>query len=215
MTELRLQLDDRAYLLEAGRPLTLHERALAYQMNFPECPASVWVAGDAAQWLYGVWQIGAYYANATDYYGAFPRTFVDRVRALFPDIIEADILHAFSGSLPPGAYTRLDINPNLGAELVGTVYEVAALTSQRFKLVIADPSYSAADAERYGTPSINRGKATRALASVVEPGGHLVWLDTAWPMHSKTLWKYYGLISVIRSTNHRARVVSLFERRAE
>lgn len=195
-------------------PLTLGDRAAAYASQFPECPGSVWVAGARGQWLYGVWQIGAYYKNASRYYGAFPHSFVSRVLALFPDVAPADILHAFSGSLPAGPYTRLDINPDCGAELVGSVYDVAALTAKRFRLVIADPSYSAADAVKYGTASINRGRATRALAEVVAPGGHLAWLDTAWPMHSKDLWQYYGQIQLVRSTNHRFRGVSLFERKA-
>lgn len=195
-------------------PLTLRDRAASYASRFPECPGAVWVAGDRDQWLYGVWQIGAYYKNATRYYGAYPYSYLERIAALFPDIAPADVLHAFSGSLPPGAYTRLDINPDCGAELVGSVYDVAALTSKRFRLVIADPPYSKADADRYGTKSVNIGKATRALAGVVESGGHLAWLDTSWPMHSKTLWQYYGAIEVRRSTNHRLRGVSLFERKA-
>lgn len=214
-TPLRLELD--AWTLANVRrneSLTLGDRALAYSLNFPECPNSVWVAGDRAQWLYGVWQLGAYYKNATRYYGAFPHSFIERVLALYPEIDPVDILHVFSGSLPAGAYTRLDINPECGAELVGSVYDVAALTPKQFRLVIADPSYSKPDAAHYGTPSIDRGRATRALADVVAPGGHLAWLDTAWPMHRKALWSYYGAITVIRSTNHRVWTLTLFERKA-
>lgn len=59
---------------------------------------------------------------------------------------------------------------------------------------------------------VNRGKATRALAQVVDPGGFLVWLDTVWPMHRKAEWRTVGRILLQRSTNHRARIVSIFER---
>lgn len=213
-TGLRLQLDEAALAgVKPSDRLTLADRALAYQLQFPECSDSVWIAG-RGRWLYGVWQLGAYYKNGSTYYGAFPHSFLDRVLALYPEIAPAEVLHVFSGSLPGGDYTRLDINPDCGAELVGSVYDVGALTTKRFRLVIADPSYSAADAERYGTASIDRGRATNALADVLAPGGHLAWLDTAWPMHQKARWHYYGAISVIRSTNHRIRALTLFERKS-
>lgn len=57
-----------------------------------------------------------------------------------------------------------------------------------------------------------RGKATRALAEVVPVGGYMAWLDTVWPMHSKACWVTVGRITVIRSTNHRVRLCSIFER---
>ena len=86
------------------------------------------------------------------------------------------------------------------------------MTTRQFPLVIADPPYSAEDAKRYGTPMVNRVKALDALAAVVPVGGHLVWLDTAWPMHSKQQWLTVGLIAIVRSTNHRVRLLSVFER---
>lgn len=193
---------------------TLRDRADAYLRAFPQCADSVWIAGDG-RWLYGVWQIGNDYRNASRYYGAFPHGFQRRVDALFPEMACKPVLQAFSGSTPAGMYTtRLDINPDSGAELVGNVYDIAALTRRRFNLVIADPPYTSQDSAKYGTPPLNRGKATAALAQVVKPGGHLVWLDTTWPMHRKSEWHFYGAIQLIRSTNHRVRLVSLFERKA-
>src|SRR5690606_8240837 len=130
--------------------LSLHERAESYARAFPSCPWSVWVAGTPKRpWLYGHWAIGNTYTNATRYYGAFPRTFLDRVAALYPDIAPEDTLHVFSGSLPAGQYTRLDVNPDLQPEIVGSVYDLPALTSRRFRLIIADPPYSAEDAKHY------------------------------------------------------------------
>jgi hypothetical protein len=57
-------------------------------------------------------------------------------------------------------------------------------------------------------------KATRALAGVLEPGGYLAWLDTSWPMHSKRELVTVGRIYIQRSTMHRTRVCTLFERKA-
>ena len=82
----------------------------------------------------------------------------------------------------------------------------------RFDLVLADPPYSSKDAEVYGTPMPNRAKVMRALARVTRPGGNLVWLDTRWPMHRKDQWRCWGHVALVRSTNHRVRLVSMFER---
>ena len=163
---------------------------------------------------YGVWVIGNDYRNKTAYYGAYPPGFLDRVQALFPDVAAADTLHAFSGSLPAGDYARLDINPAQQPDVVGSVYDAERLFAARarFELVIADPPYSQEDAMHYNTTMIDRRRATAALAAVVAPGGHLVWLDTVWPMHNKKQWLTVGRIFLLRSTNHRVRLVSIFER---
>lgn len=195
--------------------MTLHERALAFKNNFPNPASWLWVTREQDRnVLYGIWVIGALYANATPYYGAFPRTFLDRLMALFPDMGPHDILHVFSGSLPAGPYTRVDCNPLLEPDVVGDVLEVKALFADRapFGLVIADPPYSDDDAKKYQVVMIDRGKVTRALAEVVRPGGYLAWIDCVWPMHTKDQWVTVGRVLVQRSTNHRVRVLSLFER---
>lgn len=209
-TGLRLKLAPDA---KVGA-LSLRQRVASYERAFPECPGSLWVAGDQDQWLYGVWQIGAQYQNATRYYGAYPHSYLERIQALFPEIDLGQVLHVFSGSLPPGPYTRCDINIRLRPELVGNVYNLKKLTSRTFDLALADPPYTPEDAKEYGTSGIDRGLATNAIADVVKVGGFLVWLDTTWPMHRKDLWRYFGSIQVIRSTNHRVRAVSLFQRKS-
>lgn len=156
--------------------LALQDRASAYLRAFPQCADAVWVAG-GGRWLYGVWQIGQDYRNASRYYGAYPHGFLRRVEALFPDLPRTwprPVLHAFSGSVPQGNYWRVDVNPTTGAEYVGSVYDIAKLTRRRFNLVIADPPYTPEDAKKYGTPSVNRSKAMEGLAKVTKPGGHLV-----------------------------------------
>ena len=44
------------------------------------------------------------------------------------------------------------------------------------------------------------------------PAAFVVWLDTVWPMHRKDTWRTVGRILLQRSTNHRVRLVTLFER---
>jgi hypothetical protein len=82
----------------------------------------------------------------------------------------------------------------------------------RFDLVLADPPYSAADAVKYDCPPPNRAKVMRELHRVTANGGNLVWLDQVWPMHRKDMWKTWGHIGLVRSTNHRMRLVSMFQK---
>lgn len=197
--------------------MTLEQRAAAYAATFPKHPAA-WprlVEEGGKPVLYATWVIGADYRNKSRFYGAYPAGYLPRVMALFPDLQRperpGDVLHIFAGSLAPSPdYVRVDlVQP---AEIAASVYDLPTVLTFRPRLVIADPPYSAADAVHYGTPMVNRGKATRALAQVVDPGGFLVWLDTVWPMHRKAEWRTVGRILLQRSTNHRARIVSIFER---
>jgi hypothetical protein len=207
--------------------VTLADRIAAFKLAYSKWPAS-WpylVTEQGRDVLYATWLIGAAYGNESDYFGAYPRGYVKRVMALFPTApqtlrdrgLEAKtILHAFSGSLPPGAYVRLDINAEMSPEYIGSVYDVSKLFLGRrpFRLVLADPPYSAVHSLKYGTPMIDRRRATAALARVTQPGGHLVWLDQVWPMHRKDQWLTVGRIAIVRSTNHVVRMATIFERAA-
>lgn len=196
--------------------MTLRDRAAAYAAAFAGRPPLQVVREKARDVLYGVWMGGQNYRSRSSFYGSYPPGYLDRVMALFPDVppTPETVLHVFSGSLPPGPYARVDSHQP--AEYACNVYDLPTQAAgQQWRLAIADPPYSAADAQRYGTPPLDRGRALRALASVVAPGGHLVWLDCVWPMHLTQQWITVGRITFVRSTNHRVRLVSIFERRVE
>jgi methylase of polypeptide subunit release factors len=134
--------------------------------------------------------------------------------ALFPEA-GSDVLHVFSGALPAGPYVRLDLHESRGADIVGNVYDVRAIFGERrFRLIVADTPYTPADCKRYDVPMVNKRRAIAALAEVAAPGAFLAWLDTSWPQHRKSQWKTVGRILIQRSTNHRVRVLTLFERAA-
>lgn len=195
-------------------PVTLQMRAAYFAIRFPSYPAAHphLVTEQSHEVLYATWLLGNDYRNKTGYYGSYPPGFLARVMALFPEVRPVKTLHAFSGSLPPGAYMRCDSHQD--SEFHCRVEDLAGCVSSldHFSLIIADPPYSKADAERYGTPMIDRRRVTRALAEVSAPGGHLAWLDCVWPMHAKAQWTTVGRITIIRSTNHRVRLLTLFER---
>lgn len=199
--------------------MTLGWRVDQFKAAYPKVPASwPWLTREQGRdVLYAVWVIGNNYRNKTQFYGSYPPSFLPRVLALFPDA-GGNVLHAFSGALPAGDYSRLDLVDHDGVPDLrfhqGTVYDAGVIFIGRdpFRLIVADPPYSKVDATKYGTPMIDRRRALAALADVTQPGGHLAWLDTVWPMHSKRQWVTVGRILVQRSTNHRVRLLSIFER---
>jgi len=202
--------------------MTLQQRADAYAAAFPtRPPLQIVTEGKgktAHDVIYGQFVCGNDYTNKTRYYGAYPHGYLERVMALFPDEVARvgsscrhRILHAFSGSLPQGGYDRCDVSQD--AEWDCSVVELPFLTADhQWQLILADPPYSKEDAKKYNAPMVDRGRATRALAEVCRIGGYLVWLDCCWPMHRKSQWRTVGRIGLTRSTNHRTRMVTIFER---
>ncbi len=192
--------------------MTLHERCLAFNAAYAKWPAShlSLVSESRQPVIYGRWLGGADYRNKTRY--------LERVMALFPDVPRKHVLHVFSGSLPAGEYLRCDSHQP--SELQCNVYDLprvrfgGASKLPQPRLILADPPYSPEDAKKYGTAGVDRCRATAALAEIVNPGAFLVWLDTCWPMHNKRQWRTVGRIALTRSTNHRLRDVTIFERQA-
>ena len=208
--------------------MTLQDRAAAFKAAYSQWPASWPHVGQEQDHdvLYAIWVLGNDYRNQTRFYGAYPPTYVERVLALFPDVAaetlrkqngetaEWPVLHAFSGQLPRGPYLRCDLRQpaDYGCSISELPAMLARIGRPLFRLVLADPPYSAADAAQYETPTVDRRRAMQALAQVVIPGGFLAWLDTCWPMHRKAEWLTVGRIPIIRSTNHRVRLLTLFQR---
>ena len=219
--------------------MTPVQRADCYNCAFPDRPplSTFKPAGyRGTQWVCGTWAIGACYKNPNPLYGAYPHGYLERVHSMFPDT--CSILHVFSGGLTKDAAEMaaakgeamahelpLEVTGPFDIELVdlhgpeqgrhptwqGDLHAMPAEWNGRFDLVLADPPYSAADAEKYGTPMVNRGQVLRTLRRVTKKGGNLVWLDVVWPMHRKEDWHTWAQIGLVRSTNHRVRLVSMFE----
>jgi hypothetical protein len=59
---------------------------------------------------------------------------------------------------------------------------------------------------------VNRNKVLSECVKVLEPSGFIVWLDQVLPMFRKTELKMCGVIGMVKSTNHRFRVVTLFRK---
>ena len=80
-----------------------------------------------------------------------------------------------------------------------------------YDLVLADPPYSVEDADHYQTTMVKRNLVMRALQRLPK-GAHVVWLDQVLPMYRKDAFAVEGVIGMVKSTNHRFRVVTVFGR---
>ncbi len=59
---------------------------------------------------------------------------------------------------------------------------------------------------------VNRNRVLKECSKIVEPGRFIAWLDQVLPMFRKAELHMCGVIGVVKSTNHRFRVVTLFEK---
>ena len=191
-------------------PLTLAERIDSYNARMPY-PRSLFLAGDGR--IVGTWIMGNDYRATSDVYGSYPHGSLKRVKALFPDKTSA--LHLFSGLVDQTAWPgdtldiRSEVNPTY---LCDAQQSLRGVPLDSYDIVLADPPYSVEDAERYRTTMVKRNRIMRRLAECCRPGTHVVWLDQVFPMYRRTEWSVVGVIGMVKSTNHRFRVITIFER---
>ncbi len=196
-------------MLEVAGPLSLAERVDHY-VKVTKYPRSLFVSEDGR--LVGTWIMGNNYTVRSSYYGGYPAGYLRRIKALFPD--KKRVLHLFSGRVElavlPG--DTVDINPALAPTYVDDAQTLTGVPLESYDLVLADPPYSIEDAERYQTTMIKRNVVMRALQRL-PAGAHVAWLDQVLPMYRKEAFDLDGVIGMVKSTNHRFRVVTLFRRR--
>jgi len=59
---------------------------------------------------------------------------------------------------------------------------------------------------------VQRNVVMRSLAAGMTEGARVVWLDQVLPMYRKAEWAIDAVIGMVKSTNHRFRVVTVFRR---
>ena len=172
-------------------------------------PKSLFISEDGR--VVGTWIMGNDYRVKSGYYGGYPAGYLRRIRAMFPE--KRRILHIFSGRVDLSALPgdTVDINPDLRPTWIDDAQSLAAVPLENYDLILADPPYSVEDAERYQTSMIKRNRVMRALQRAA-PGAHIVWLDQVLPMYRKDCFAVDAVIGMVKSTNHRFRVVTIFRR---
>ena len=155
----------------------------------------------------GIWVMGNNYTTKTSLYGAYPYGYLKRVHALFPKTDK--MLHLFSGSLPESdEYDKVDYNTGIDAENMSEV-----IPNNYYSLILADPPYSIEDCDHYGCCMVKRNIEFKECYKVMETGGHLIWLDQVLPNYKKIEFDIVGRIGMVKSTNHRFRVVTIFKKK--
>jgi hypothetical protein len=172
-------------------------------------PRSLFIGEDNR--VCGTWIMGNDYRVKSGYYGGYPAGYLKRIKALFPD--KKPPLHLFSGrvdlSVLPG--DTVDINATLQPTFIDDAQTLTNVPLTNYDLVLADPPYSVEDAEHYQTTMIKRNTVMRALQRT-SPNTHIVWLDQVLPMYRKDKFTIEAVIGMVKSTNHRFRVITIFER---
>ena len=155
----------------------------------------------------GIWVMGNNYTTKTDLYGAYPYGYLERIHSLFP-LVPKKTLHLFSGSLPESdEYDKVDYNTGLDAETFSEV-----IPHDTYELILADPPYSIEDCEHYGCCMVKRNVVFKQAYNVLKKDGILIWLDQVLPQYKKEQFDIIGRIGMVKSTNHRFRVVTIFQK---
>jgi len=163
--------------------------------------------------------MGQDYTVSSGYYGGFPHGYTKRIMALFPDIFNdatprEKILHLFSGKIDTQEFPGMtvDINPELKPDYVDDAQRLEKVPLENFIFADGDPPYSVEDAEHYKATMVKRNLVFKALGSRLPVGAFVVWLDQVEPMYRKDQFKIVAAIGMVKSTNHRFRMVLIFER---
>ena len=165
--------------------------------------------------LYMWWTMGNDYRVKSGFHGGYPATYLQRMKALFPEAKGQTTLHLFSGKVDtdefPGA--TVDINRDLGANYVDDAQTLKRVPLRAFTHILADPVYSIEDCEHYGTTMVKRNLVMRTLGERLRHGAYIVWLDQVLPIYRKDQFQVECEIAVRKSTNHRFREVTIFRKR--
>jgi hypothetical protein len=173
-------------------------------------PRSLFVGEDGR--ICGTWIMGNDYRVKSQYYGGFPAGYLKRVKALFPE--KQRVLHLFSGKVDTETFPgdTVDLNAANNPTYVDDAQTLERVPVEAYDLVLADPPYSVEDCDHYKTTMVKRNVVMRALGQRLQSGAHVVWLDQVLPMYRKGQFTLEGAIGMVKSTNHRFRVVTMFEK---
>lgn len=173
-------------------------------------PRSLFTSEDGR--IVGTWIMGNAYGVTSQLYGGYPAGYLRRIKALFPD--KERILHLFSGKVDTATFPgdTVDINADYNPTYVDDAQRLEKVPLKDYDLVLADPPYSVEDCEHYQTSMIKRNVVVKKLGEGLKSGTHVVWLDQVLPMWKKIEFSIDGVIGMVKSSNHRFRVVVIFRK---
>jgi hypothetical protein len=192
------------YNTEEGELSELQLKINNYNETFKKYPPSLFLSNNS---IIGLWVMGNNYTTKTNLYGAYPHGYLKRINALYP-IVKKKTLHLFSGSLPDSEdYDKVDFKTGINAESMSSI-----IPNNFYELVLADPPYSVEDCDHYGCCMVKRNVVFNECYKVMKTGGILIWLDQVLPQYKKIQFKIEARIGMVKSTNHRYRVITIFKK---
>lgn len=193
-----------------AKALTLQDRIDNY-VRVTGFPRSLFISEDKR--IVGTWIMGNSYRVRSGLYGGYPDGYLKRIRALFPE--KKSVVHLFSGRVDLSGFPgkTVDCNLTLNPDYVDDAQRLDKVPMETFDLCLADPPYSVEDCNHYQTSMIKRNVVMDALGRKLRTGAHVVWLDQVLPMFRKADFSIEGIIGMVKSTNHRFRVVVIFRKR--
>jgi hypothetical protein len=185
-----------------------------YNLTFPFYPA---LSIHPLMGVMGIWFCRPEQRFTGLFWGAYPRSFLKRALALFPNAQR--ILHCPSGTLenlPPGHVTLDLIRDDLRRPMVvGDVHSLP-FASESFDLVLCDRPYTADDAKEYGTPTVSMARFMSEARRVLKSNGYLGILDlVTFPVCRMSQWRLRGIIGVVPWSNARFRTFSILQKSSE
>jgi hypothetical protein len=192
------------------RPSLSWQQRIENYVRETKYPRSLFIGEDER--VVGTWIMGNSYQVKSTYYGGYPHGYLRRVKALFPD--KQRVLHLFSGKVDTETFPgdTVDLNADNNPTYVDDAQTLTQVPLETYDLVLADPPYSVEDAEHYKTTMVKRNLVMQALGERLPVGAHVVWLDQVLPMYRKNQFHIDAAIGMVRSTNHRFRVITIFRR---
>lgn len=156
----------------------------------------------------GIWVMGNNYTTKSNLYGAYPYGYLKRIHSMFP-LVKNKTLHLFSGSLPDSNdYDKVDYNTGFDAETMSDF-----LPHNLYELILSDPPYSIEDCDHYGCCMIKRNIVFKQCYKIMKKDGVLIWLDQVLPNYRKVQFDIIGRIGMVKSTNHRFRLITIFKKK--
>ncbi|MAN65014.1 MAG: hypothetical protein CMI60_24025 [Parvibaculum sp.] len=184
--------------------MDLQEKINDYNKKFNKFPQSLFLSNNQ---ILGLWVMGNNYTTKTNLYGAYPHGYLDRITTLFP-LIKNKTLHLFSGSIEESDdYDKVDYNTGIDAHTMSDI-----LPLDFYEMIYADPPYSVEDCDHYGCCMVKRNVVFNECYKIMKKGGILIWLDQVLPQYKKIQFKIIARIGMVKSTNHRYRVITIFEK---
>ena len=189
--------------------MTLQQRIDSY-VEKTKFPRSLFIGEDGR--IVGTWIMGNDYRVKSNYYGGYPAGYLRRIKALFPDKLKA--LRIFSGKVDLAAFPgdTVDVKRKMKPTYVDDAQSLHQVPVELYDIILADPPYSKEDCETYQTTMVKRNKVMAALGKKLTKGTPVVWLDQVLPMYRKDQFKIIAAIGMMKSTNHRFRLITIFEK---